>query len=148
MKKLLLLLLCVPLMFSCEEHVSTNEDKNYNDERNIELEGFWAIYETDEGRIGNIAYFGKDIVCLKLGRTRGRAEYYDIPGVEDCKCKGYPVANWQMTNAETITITAGGETRNFQIRNLSNDEFILMEDVSAMKFFRISKYQAIYHLSR
>ena len=124
-----------------------------NDERNIELEGFWAIYETEEKRIGNIAYFGNDIVCLKLGRTRGSAEYYEIPGVEDCKCKGYPAANWKMTNSETITITADGETRNFKIKNLSKDEFVLRDpgapiDYGVMKFFRISKYQAIYHLSR
>ena len=119
-----------------------------NNEKKLELEGFWAIYESEEGRIGNIAYFGKDIVCLDLGRTRGRAEYYKIPGIEDCKCKGNPVANWEMTNAETITITGGKETRNFKIRNVSNDEFILWEDVGTFKFFRISKYQAIYHLSR
>ena len=137
MNKLLLILLCLPLLFSCG-------DKNEKDIK-IEMEGFWATYDTNRNRIVSIAYIAEDIFCAKISL---RIQDTEIPGVEDCKCRKDPEASWSIENGRLIVSSPNTKEKiNYKFIKISDDEFSIKTEEGIFKCYRISKYQAINHLA-
>ena len=137
MKKLLLILLCLSLLYACD--LENNK---------MEMEGFWANYDTSEKRIVSISYIAEDIYCAKIS-ILGYKHYSEIPGVEDCKCRHEPEASWSIINGRLLISSPNHpEKVDYEFIKISDDEFSIKTERGILKCSRISKYQAISHFSK
>ena len=139
MKKLLLILLCLPFFSACE--LENNK---------IEMEGFWANYDTNRKKIVSISYIAEDIFCAKIELLNYNENYgTEIPGVEDCKCRKDPEASWTIVDGRLLISSPNYEEElNCEFIRISDDEFSIKTERGILKSYRISKYQAINHFSK
>ena len=136
MKKLQLILLCLTFLCACD-----------SENNKIEMEGFWANYDTNNKSIESISYIAEDIFCAKIS-ILGYDRYTEIPGVEDCKCRKKPEASWSIVNGRLLISSPNYGEVNYEFIKISNDEFSIKTERGILKSYRISKYQAINHFSK
>ena len=103
MKKLLLLLLCVPLMFSCGE----DNDKKRKKEKEKDIEGYWKVTFPGKDNPSLIFHFAEDgFFCSDVNIGSSCRDNRDkINNCDDCMSDN----NWKYTNDEEtqISIKAG-----------------------------------------
>ncbi|MDC0202022.1 hypothetical protein OAJ56_02140 [Flavobacteriales bacterium] len=109
MKKLLLILLCVPLIFSCGEKEEKNEENIQKEEKKV-IEGYWEIE--------NVNPYGDDFKCFWYFSEDGsfcnsvRVNYYceEKELIQHCDdCDSY---SWKyINNGDSISMQTTGDLR-------------------------------------
>ena len=132
MKKLLLILLCVPLIFSCGE--AKKKNVTYEDNES-EIRGFYKVFDEDgKRRAMNESYFGDDGYMCIWFKDKGSGR--EIPGVDVCDCKLESVGHYLFNDDGTITITVQGESSLMNIEHTDKGFILTMAGTPFYKEFQ------------
>ena len=118
MKKLLLVLLCFPLLFSCGD-----ENKKRN-QKGKDIQGYWKVTFSTDSKSKLIFHFSEDgFLCTDVGIDYSCGENREIENCDDCHSDN----NWKYIDKkkEKITMKLRGSQFSAEIRKESEDKYFL-----------------------
>ena len=116
MKKLLVILLCLPLLFSCGEG---NKKRN---QKGKDIQGYWKVTFPTDSKSSLIFHFSEDgFLCTDVGIGYSCGKNREIENCDDCHSDN----NWKYIDKkkEKITMKFQGIQFSAEIRKESEDKY-------------------------